>query len=209
MPILGSVLSELPLDVRPALIDIHLDLCRPVTATLERVGWLAGAYWTPELGYAPDRNPLIGPCDEHSIPVRHDSIASLRGFLLVTVDEAKGRPVEPTGPISRLVGVSAHIGDAKGSSSGLFVARAFWGSDAEVRLDARGADPVSFSQTFTDPISGRPLLHGYRVETEGLRFRVNDEALSSCVASIEMDLKEDTGSRRWHEAQFLRYLIES
>jgi hypothetical protein len=208
-PDAGSVVSELPLEVRPSLADVHPELCRPVTATLQRVGWLAGAHWTPEVGYALDRDPQLGLRDDHNIPVRHDSIAALRGFLLVNFDKTKGRPVEASGPFSGLCRVSAHIGGLQGASSGLHVARVFWGSDAEVRLDARGVDPISFSQNFVDPLSGRPLLHGYRVETEGLRFTVNDGALSSCVASIEADHREDDGLRRWHEAQFLRYLIES
>lgn len=205
----GSVLSELPIDVRATLADVHPELCRPTSATLERVGWLAGAHWTPELGYAPDRAPQIGLHDDHNIPLRHDSIAVLRGFLLVRVEEAKAQPVGSAGFIAGLAGVNVHIGGARGSASGLHVARVFWGSDAEVRLDARNVDPVSFSQIFTDPSSGRPLLHGYQVETEGLRFRIHDEVLSSCVAAIETDLREDEGQRRWHEAQFLRYLVQS
>jgi ATP-dependent helicase YprA (DUF1998 family) len=204
----ASVLADLPLEVRGALVDLHPDLCRPVTATLERLGRLAGAYWTPEVGYTPDRNPPTGPCNNQNA-VRHDSVASLRGFLLVTVDQAKARPVPPIQPFPGVAEVSAHTGGMHGSGSGLHVARVFWGSDAEVRFDTRGADSVSISQTFSDPASGRPLLHGYQVETEGLRFRIDDKALSSCVAAVEEDFKKDDAQRRWHEAQFLRYLIES
>lgn len=204
-----SVLSELPLDVRPTLANVHADLCRPVTAKLERVGWLAGAYWTPEVGYSPDRPPQISALDGHNTPVRHDSLASLSGFLLITVDETKAQLVQSTGVVPAFGEVSAHIGGTGGPGSGLHMARVFWGSEAEIRLDARAADPVSCSQTFVDPASGRPLLHGYQVQTEGLRFRIDAEALSSCLAGIETDLKADDGKRRWHEARFLRYLIES
>ena len=47
-------------------------------------------------------------CDDYNIPVRHDSIASLRGFLIVTADEARARSVEPAGPLSGLCGSRAH-----------------------------------------------------------------------------------------------------
>ncbi|MBJ7533299.1 AAA family ATPase [Rhodomicrobium vannielii ATCC 17100] len=203
-----SLLAELPIDVRTTLANVHADLCRPVSATLERVGRLAGAYWTPEVGYTPDRNPPTGPCNDQNA-VRHDSVASLRGFLLVTADQGKAAPITPIQALPGIAEVSAHTGGMHGSGSGLHVARVFWGSDAEVRFDTRGADSVSISQTFSDPESGRPLLHGYQVETEGLRFRIDDKALTSCITAIEDDFTKDSAQRRWHEAQFLRYLLES
>jgi hypothetical protein len=44
---------------------------------------MAGAHWAPEIGYDPDRDPQIGLLNNRNIPMRHDSIDSLRGFLFV------------------------------------------------------------------------------------------------------------------------------
>lgn len=209
-PDAAALLAELPLDVRDTLADIHPELCRPTVATLEHVGWMAGAHWTSETGFARDRDPAIVPLDPLAIPLRHDSNASLRGFLLVNTDHAKARTVGDIGDLPRVARVDAHIGDGRrGAASGLDVARVFWGADAELRFDRRGVDPLGVTQFFTDPATQRPLLHGYQVETEGLRFTVDREALIECVSSIVSDLAQTEGPRRWHEAQFLRYLIES
>ena len=209
-PDTAALLAELPTDVRNALADVHPELCRPIVATLEQVGWVAGAHWTPEVGFAQDRDPLIGPLDHHMIPLRHDSNASLRGFLLVKANAANARTVGRAGDLPNVLLVESYIGDeAQGAASGLDVARVFWGADAELRFDRRGFDPLSVSQTFTDPTSERPLLHGYQVETEGIRFTVNRDALSACVAKIVADLTQSEGRQRWHEAQYLRYLVES
>jgi hypothetical protein len=204
-----SILADLPTEVRPTLADLHVDLCRPVTATLERLGWLAGSHWTPEVGYAAHRTPNFVPVDDQCVPVRHDSAAALRGFLIVEADETRSPRVLPPITLAGFAEVRAYIGGTPPAGSGLHVARVFWGSDAEVRFDDRTTDPIGLSQTFADPRSGRPLLHGYKVETEGLRFRINGDVLSSCLASIEGDLQANEGLRRFHEAQFLRYLIES
>ena len=99
--------------------------------------------------------------------------------------------------------------DIAGAASGLNVARVFWGADAELRFDRRGVVPLSLSQIFIDPQTERPLLHGYQVTTEGLRFTVDREALDRCVDQIIAEFAEGEGRQRWHEAQFLRYLIES
>lgn len=205
----AALLTELPVDVRDTLAGLHNDLCRPTVATLEPMGWMAGAHWTPEVGFAPDRHPTITPLDQDSIPLRHDSNASLRGFLLVAADPARAREI--TGAkLPGMAGISVFTGDdIAGAGSGLNVARVFWGADAELRFDRRGVDPLSLSQIFIDPETERPLLHGYQVATEGLRFTVDRDALHCCVDQTIAEFAEDEGRRRWHEAQFLRYLIES
>lgn len=204
-----ALLAELPVDVRDTLAGLHNDLCRPIAATLEPMGWMAGAHWTPEVGFAHDRYPPIAPLGEDSIPLRHDSNASLRGFLLVAADPARAREIAGA-KLPGLAGISVFTGDdIAGAASGLNVARVFWGADAELRFDRRGVDPLSLSQIFVDPETERPLLHGYQVTTEGLRFTVDREALDRCVDQIIAEFAEGEGRQRWHEGQFLRYLIES
>lgn len=205
----AALLAELPSDVRDALGDIHTDLCRPTVATLQQLGWIAGAHWTPEIGFDSDRDPSIVSLDPHAMPLRHDSNASLRGFLLVQADPGRARDVGTT-PHACFSHVTAHIGDeVVGHPSGLEVARVFWGADAELKFDSRGVDPLSMSQIFTDPVTERTLLHGYQVPTEGLQFVIDEQAITACVESIQAGFAEAEGRKRWHEAQFLRYLVDS
>ena len=205
----AALLSELPIDVRDSLDDVHPDLCRPVVASLSHVGWVAGAHWTPEVGFSADNDPIIVPLDDHAIPVRHDSNASLRGFLLVEADTAAAREIADAA-LPAIARVDAFVGNGlDDSKSGLKIARVFWGADAELRFDRRGVDPLALSQIFTDPGTGRPLLHGYQVDTEGLRFTLDQDRLATCVATVMAMLAEDEGRRQWYEAQFLRYLIET
>lgn len=205
----AALLSELPLDVRAPLSEVEPELCRPTQVTLERVGWMAGAHWTGEIGYSVDRNPPLGPLGDDSIALRHDSNASLQGFLIVEANAALAAPIAGQ-PLPSISDVAAHIGnEAEGRASGLVAARVFWGADGEMRFDGPGADAISFSQTFVDPSSGRPLLHGYKVETEGLRFTVDETRLSAVTLELFREFADKPGRARWHRAQFLRYLIES
>jgi hypothetical protein len=204
-----ALLAELPVDVRDTLADLHDDLCRPIVATLEPMGWIAGAHWTPEVGFAHGRYAPLDPHNPDGIPLRHDSKASLRGFLLVAADPARAGEIAGA-KLPGMAGISVFTGDGiAGAASGLNVARVFWGADAELRFDRRGVDPLNLSQIFVDPKTERPLLHGYQVTTEGLRFTVDRQALDRCVDQIVTELVEGEGRQRWHQAQFLRYLIES
>lgn len=206
----SAVLAELPNDARSRLADVLPELCRPVVVTLEKVGWMAGAYWTPELGFAADRNSIVDLSDERSIPLRHDSHASLEGFVLVDANVAGAQPITPITGLPGIAAVDAHVcGAMDGTASGLQMARVYWGATSELRFDRRGVDPVSVSQIFADPASGRPLLHGYEVQTEGLRFTLDNERLNSCVSGVLGEFDADESRRRWHKSQFFRYLIES
>lgn len=213
LPLAGdeaALLARLPLEARGSLAGLHLDLCRPLTATLDRVGWMAGSFWTAEFGYSPDRIPSIAPVSDGDSPVRHDSRGELRGFLLVSAEAGAARRLPSEDLAPAVASIEAHAGvGLRSGSTGLNVARIFWGADAEVRLDVQGSDPVSFAQIFTGPSSERPLLHGYSVETEGLRIRLDKERLDSFIADVRAEMETDEAERRWRSAQFARYLVES
>jgi hypothetical protein len=109
-----------------------------------------------------------------------------------------------------IAGVDAYVcGAMDGTASGLKIARVVWGSTAELRFDRRGVDPVSMSQIFVDPVTARPLLHGYEVQTEGLRFTLDNVWLDRFVSGVMAEFDADESRRRWHKSQFFRYLIES
>jgi hypothetical protein len=206
----SEIVAKLPLDAREALKNLHPELCRPIQITLERLGWMAGAYWNPESGYAADASEPVAPLVDGRTPIRHDSRGELRGFLLVSADDERARTLD-RGPLAgTLDSVRAHAGEGAGhQGAGLEVARVYWGADSEVRLAELGAEGVPFAQTFVDPVSRRPLLHGYRVDTEGLRITPSKEALDTFVEKMSSELEGDERERRWRAAQFTRYLVES
>ncbi|MFS2108096.1 AAA domain-containing protein [Sphingomonas sp. Sphisp140] len=204
-----AVLSQLPIEARAELGECHISLCRPTQATLERVGWMAGAFWTPEIGFAPDADPQLRPIQERDLPVRHDSNAFLRGFLLVEADPKLARAVGILGEPGRLM-ADAHIsGPASAGTAGLRVARVFWGADSELRFDVPKTPPLGRSQIFTDPKDGLPLLHGYRVETEGLRIAVDDGRVTDTVDAVMASFEDAPGAREAVKARLLRFRIES
>ncbi|POF62922.1 hypothetical protein CFR73_01690 [Novacetimonas maltaceti] len=204
-----GVLAQLPVDARPMLAGVHPRLCRPTVATLQCVGEMKHAQWYGTLEYDLGHRPPIRHVEEPDAAIRHDSRGSLRGFLMVRADDALGRGIGGASPLAGMGRVTAFTGSARHARSGLHVARVFWGADAEIRFDKRGVDAVNISQTFVAPTDGRPLLHGYQVETEGLRFSIDERRLEACTTAM-LDLFEtNAGERCWHKTQFLRYLINS
>lgn len=204
-----ALLLQLPIEARIELADLHTDLCRPVVATLERIGWMAGAFWNPEIGYAPDATPSLRALEERDLPIRHDSNAFLRGFILVDAIDAQARIIGGLGEGDALR-VSAHTsGVAGGGSAGLSVARVYWGAESELRFDVPKVQPIGQSQTFTDPQTGRPLLHGYRVDTEGLRISVDAERIARAIAEVQTSWESEPGQANWYQGRLLRFRIES
>jgi len=205
----AALLCELPSDARESLVGLHTDLCRPTQLTLTKLGWMAGAHWTGEVGFSASRADPIGPLGEGVREVRHDCRGELRGFLIVSVDSSAGRVIAaPEGRAVATVAVHAGTG-ARTARSGLIATRVYWGADAEVRLNEPGSEPVPFQQIFVAPKTRRPLLHGYQVETEGLRFQVDRDALDEFVNHRIAAMTTDEPERRWRSAQFTRYLVES
>jgi hypothetical protein len=206
----SAILKALPLEAREGLAHLHTELCRPTHITLERLGWMAGAYWNPETGYSADAALAIAPLAEGSSPIRHDSHGELRGFLIVSAEPGQGRDLDRTRLAGLVSSIRAHSGEgARNQATGLQVARVYWGADSEVRLAELGADAVAFAQTFVDPSTKRPLLHGYRVQSEGLCLTPDKAALDAFVEKVSRELEEDERERRWRAAQLTRYLVES
>ncbi|MGS0649090.1 AAA domain-containing protein [Komagataeibacter melomenusus] len=205
----AGVLAQLPVDARAMLARVHPHLCRPTVATLQCVGRMRDAQWEGALEYEPAHIPSIHPVDDPTDAIRHDSRGSLRGFLMVRTDGADGQDIGGDTPLAGISRVTAFTGSPRHAPSGLHVARVFWGADTEIRFDRRGVDPVSISQTFVNPADGRPLLHGYQVETEGLRFSVDERQLHACTTAMLHLFETEAGERCWYQAQFLRYLVHS
>jgi len=83
-----------------------------------------------------------------------------------------------------------------------------WGADAELRLMDPAQPDIPFSQVFIHPRSGKTLLHGYRVETEGVRLHLDSARLTDFINS-EIERQRDHLDGRWNRGQMFRYLIGS
>lgn len=203
-----DLLIELPSEVRDALKGVHVELCRPLTVTVQRVGRMAGATWLPDLSFAADRSPQIRVAQENDAVLRHDSRGTLNGFLLVSAEPSASGVLSIDGLGGGLSAARAFVSRSDDLHSGLDVARVYWGADAEIVFDDRRKDPEAFGQTFVDPEDGRPLLHGYQVTTEGIQFRVDRAVLDQVVEDCMEDMRTDDRERRWRSAQFMRFLVE-
>ena len=207
----GGLLAALPHEARDGLADLEPRICRPTRIRLARLGRMFGADWTPEW-VCDETASKVRPASRgrEDASVRHESRGSLRGFLLISADPDRGRDLDRT-PIREWVtslrGFTGGKMDRRGS--GLRLARVYWGCDAELRTERQDSAPGGFAQTFVNPENGRPLLHGYQVETEGLRFHLCSGRLDDFIAAESARLDNETAEKRRFSAQFLRYLVES
>lgn len=207
----GELLAALPHEARAGLADLEPRICRPTRIRLARLGRIFVAGWTPEWVCDETTSEVrLAKGGREDASVRHDSRGSLRGFLLVRGDPSRGRDLDQT-PIREWVtslrGFTGEKMDRRGS--GLRLARVYWGCDAEVRTERQESAPCGFAQTFVNPDSGRPLLHGYQVETEGLQFHLCSRRLDDFIAAEMERLGNETAEMRRLSAQFMRYLVES
>jgi hypothetical protein len=206
----GKLLNHLPASVRPALAGLQDEVLRPTTMRVERLGIMQGSGWTSGWAVAPDGQTVVKTDDPNADPrrIQHDSRGSLRGFPVVKPDNTRAAAVSAQLG-GWLEGVDAFIGASLGGRfTGLAVARLFWGADSELKMQDRNLDPAVFSQMFSDPTGSTPCLHGYHVQAEGVRFRVDAARLDTFVAAESEALAGDLVGRRWHVGQMLRYLVE-
>ncbi|NJN35759.1 MAG: AAA family ATPase [Nitrospiraceae bacterium] len=205
-----ALLRELPADVRQGLSGVAPHLCRPKRVTVERLGRMAGSEWTADVGYRRGVAAPFGPINDNYKEINHDSRGELRGFLLVDATIGAAEQLPKNAFASIVATVEFHkSGLGKARKSGLAVTEVFWGADSEIRFVDREEDAETIFQTFAGPNSGAPLLHGCKVNTEGLRFHVASERIDSTVDATMRAVEKDEGEARWRAAQFTRYLVES
>ncbi len=206
-------LSRLPDTARPLLEGLSPDYFRPGRMSLEVLGRKHGADWQADWAIPDPLNPVVETVrgDVHrTLRVRDDARGFLRGFPVVKPGGRAAVTVAP-GPISPWVAsVEAFIGDGLGGrETGLALARVFWGADAELNLEGPPGQTVAITQVFTAPGDDRPMLHGYHVQTEGVRFGVDPTALTSFVVAEIGRLERDPPQRQQVLGQMLRFLLES
>jgi hypothetical protein len=208
-----ALLRELPLDARQEVgPDIHPKICRPGDIALEVAGRMLGAGWAAHWYYdAVQRAVLrIGNTEPDSgLKVHPKSRGSLRSFAYVETQPGTGHPLS-TRRIEHLAErFEAFFGArTEGSRTGLGATALTWGADAELRLMGPAQPDIPFTQTFIHPRSGKTLLHGFRVETEGVRLHLDSARLTDFI-NAEIERQRDHPDRRWQRGQMFRYLIGS
>jgi hypothetical protein len=207
-----ALLQELPNDARAKIgEDPHPNLCRPTALTLERAGRMFGGGWTSAWRLDQGANavaPMQGQ-DGQSTKLHHKTQASLQSAYVVQANEVVGNDISAGGLPTFISRAVSYIGTStETTKTGLTLGKIAWGSDSEIRVENPNVDDASFSQVFTHPQSNKTLLHGYSVETEGIRFYVDSGLLSTFVADI-VSLPQDASDDRWYRGQFLRFLIAS
>jgi hypothetical protein len=208
-----ALLRELPLEAREEVgLDIHPNICLPGAVALEVAGKMLGAGWTAHWYYDADQRAVqrIGATEPDSgLKVHPKSRGSLRSFTCVEVQPDAGHPLSTQG-IERFADrfEAYYGGRLQGSHTGLAVTALSWGADAELRLMDPAQPDIPFTQTFIHPRSGKTLLHGYRVETEGVRLYLNSDRLTDFLNS-EIERQRYDPDGRWHRGQMFRYLVGS
>jgi hypothetical protein len=208
-----ALLRELPLEARQEVgPDIHPKICRPGSVALEVAGRMLGAGWTAHWYYDAEQRAVrrIGGTEpDGGLKVHPKSRGSLRGFAYVEARPSAGHPLS-TRRIEHLAErFEAFFGArTEGSHTDLAVTALTWGADAELRLMDPAQPDIPFSQVFIHPRSGKTLLHGYRVETEGVRLHLDSARLTNFINS-KIERQRDHPDGRWHRGQMFRYLIGS
>jgi hypothetical protein len=207
------LLARLPVNARPLLGGLSPEVFRPRTLKLETVGRMHGIGWQSDWIVTDDATPTCQQDTnggQNRRAVQHDSRASLRGFPIIKANPERARSLILSDLDPWVENTECFVGNSLGGKeTGLAMARVYWGADAEVRLAGPREEPVTFSQVFTDYGKQRPMLHGYHVQTEGIRFRLNSKRLDDLIMQESARLEQDEPLCRWHAGQMLRFLVES
>lgn len=208
-----ALLRELPVEARQEVgPDIHPKVCRPNGVVLETAGRMLGAGWTANWYYDVEKGTVqrignSGP--DNGLTVHPKSRGSLRNFTYVEAQPDSGHALSTHGIERFGERFEAYIGDrTEGNQTGLALTSLTWGADAELRLMDPEQPDIPITQTFIHPRSSKTLLHGYRVQTEGVRLRLNSAYLTDFIQA-EVKRQQDHPDGRWHRGQMFRYLIGS
>lgn len=205
----GGWLSRLPVEARALLPGLSPHYVRPRQITLQRVGQMHGATWVADWALdAQDALQSSTGAPSNRL-VSHQSHGRLRGFPVLKPDDAQTKPQSADAFAPWVAQVDGFLGDGVGGkTTGLALARVFWGADAEIILTGPPREVVPVSQVFSQPGHG-PTLHGYHVQTEGVRFRLDPARLAAFVSREMTGLEARPEERARLRGQLVRWKIES
>jgi hypothetical protein len=218
----GTLLDALPSEARQLVgARLYPRVVRPTSLEMAGGGRFVGTEWQGDWVYDAARREVLLSKEPSTLPrVNPKSQGRLRGFLSVEVDEggAERRRVRLLGSLTPEVEVFRGT-SARGKRTGLKVARVFWGADARLVLETADhkREEAYVSQVFVHPddenlpreADRRTLLHGYELETEGVRVRLDGAVLGDFVRAESARLEAEPTESKWFHGQFLRYLLMS
>lgn len=185
----SKLLGHLPIDARAvARAGIGAELVRPTVMTFEKAGEFSprGSAWTPSQCFMPDGSvrSIVDVAIGQARAVGHRSEGNLAGTSIIIADHDRAEDVSSDSVPATFDAVSFFIGDGDAGETGLKLIRAYWGAEGKVVFNDRNLEAQAFTQTFVDPTTGLVALHGYEVESEGVRFKPDSLRLSAFVERI-------------------------
>lgn len=215
----AGVLAALPDasrgDIERGELGVHDAAVRPLRVTLSSGGIMRGSEFIPHWRFDPTkrefqlipREATAAEPPKGSFDVMHESRSILRGATLI-------EPTAPSADVRSVAGCEALISKVEiftgmsggAPTTGLALTSVVWGADVSLRIDRRGESRETLRQRFIHPSTGKVLLHGYRVETEGIRCALNSETLDSFVESFKVEVAA-TPLERWLHTQLLALLV--
>ena len=217
---LPALRKELPSYLHKELGDaVYPQVLRPGRLHLDTVGRFYGAKWQSNIGWAEGaRTILSSDTGEEVLELNPKSEGELRGFLVCRAEKELGVPVAVDALRPLTSGAYIYQGASNAShGTGLQVSRIYWGAESRliVNRNEYRRDEVVLIQTFTHPDDEaasqperRVLLHGYQVETEGIRLRLDSSQIDRFVDEQVEEIRS-TREERWYRGQYFRFLFLS
>jgi len=209
------LLQQVPLLIRAQLSGgLYPKICQPARIRFADAGKLHGAGWTGLWQYDPatkvvEKAQLSNSSNSTKVEVGPKSRSSLRGFVVVIADSALAES-NPASLLSRFVDhMEVFQGGKQRANTGLKVAKVYWGADIQLQLEDLKLREATLTQTFCYPKSDKILLHGYQVETEGIRLHLRSDVLDAFVKTELDRLSTNDALNRTLRGRFLAYLSET
>lgn len=183
-------------------------LYRPHRLPIKVLGEFKNNQWEPRVWWDPVRERLVSNSGPGLIPLHHKTRSRMLHFPIVETQSSLGITEILRGLDRLSTEVTIFKGGPHGSTStGLAVLHAFWGVEISLRFDRPKQEDVQLTRVFTTHNHERNLLHGYRLETEGIQLSVNSNRLDQFLDRTLQELESDDSRKRWISGQFLRYQL--
>lgn len=184
----AKLTSHLPIDARAvAKTGLSADLVRPTVMTFESAGQFSpiGSSWTADQCFVGGAAKTLAEAPNgQARAISHRSEGTLCGTSIVVADDKKAHKIDEGDLPNAIAGLSVFVGDGEGSATGLQLIRAYWGAEGKIVFNDPKVESEAFAQTFVDTATGLISLHGYSVESEGVRFSIDSGGLTSFVDGI-------------------------
>ena len=211
----AEILGLLPIADRPDLGEVHPRIVTPRVWRQEVAGTMRGTGWTARWGYDAGKNTIVPAAQlgQGDPLVHHKSRGFLRGFTTVRArtEECSSRGVDSVGKLVAEIRIYMATGD-RGDRTGLEALRLYWAAESQIRLDDPQVDDLEVKQVFSHPdCITETLVHGYRLETEGLQLVLDSDRIDRFLEAdlARLQSPENAAELRRIQCQLLGFGIEA